>query len=69
MHFWQVVARVKLRVAQAQELALELVHPGGGEQHGRVVGHEHVARPADAALGFEKFEERFAEFVCIHWFI
>ena len=54
------------RIAEAEEFALELIHPGGSEQHGRVVGHEHVARPANASLGFEEFEERFAEFVYFH---
>ena len=56
----------ELGIAQPQELALELVHPGGREQHGRVVGHQHVARAADASLGCEEVEERFAEFVCFH---
>ena len=57
---------LEVGVAQAHELALELVHPGRREEHGRVVGHEHVARPADAALGGEEVEVRFAEFVGGH---
>ena len=56
----------ELGIAQPQELALELVHPGGREQHRRVVGHQDVAGAADASLGFEEFEERFAKFVCFH---
>ena len=57
---------LEARVAQAHELALELVHPGRREQHRRVVGHEHVARPADAALGGEEVEVGFAKFVGGH---
>ncbi len=53
-------------IAQPHELALELVHAGGREEHRRVVGHEHVAGAADAALGDEEVEERFAKFVCFH---
>ena len=66
MHFWQVVARLKLGIAQAHELAFELVHPGRREQHRRVVRHEHVARLADAALGGEEVEVGFAKFVGLH---
>ncbi len=54
------------RVAQAHELALELVHPGRCEEHGRVVGHEQVARLADAALRGEEVEVGFAQFVGRH---
>ena len=54
------------RVAQAHELALELVHPGGREEHRRVVGHEDVAGTADASLGGEEIEVRFAKVVCGH---
>ena len=53
-------------VAQAHELALELVHAGRREEHGRVVGHEHVAGAADAALGGEVIEIGFAKFVGFH---
>ena len=53
-------------VAQPHELVLELVHAGGREQHRRVVGHQHVAGAADAALGLEEVEVRFAKFVCFH---
>ena len=57
---------LEVGIAQPHELFLELVHAGGREQHGRVVGHQHVAGPADAALGREEIEERFAKFVCFH---
>ena len=50
----------KAGIAQAHELFFELVHAGGREQHRRVVGHEHVAGPAHAALGHEEIEKRFA---------
>ena len=53
-------------VAQAHELALELVHPGRREEHGRVVGHQHVAGAADTALGGEVVEKRFTKFVGFH---
>ena len=53
-------------IAQPHELPLELVHPGGREQHRRIVGHQDVAGAADAALGGEEVEERFAKFVCFH---
>src|SRR5262249_42418836 len=56
----------EIRVAQTEEFAFELVHPRGGEEYGRVIRHEHVARTADASLGFEEFEECFAEFVYFH---
>src|SRR5262249_48931528 len=54
-------------IAQPHELALELVHPGGREQHRVVVQrHEQIARLADTALGDEEVEVRFAKFVGGH---
>jgi hypothetical protein len=53
----------ELELAAAEEVVLELVHPGGREQHGGVpAGDEHVARPAHAALRLEEVRY-FAEFV------
>ena len=57
---------LEVGIAQPHELFLELVHAGRREEHRRVVGHEHVAGPANAALGHEKVEKRFAKFVCFH---
>ena len=54
------------RVAQTHELALELVHPRRCEKHRRIIRHQHVARPANAALGGEKIEISFAKFVGRH---
>jgi len=57
----------ELQLAAAEEMVLELVHPGGGEQHRRVpAGHEHVAGAADAALGLEEFQVLFAQLVAFH---
>ncbi len=56
----------EVRVAQAHELPLELIHPRRREQDGRVVGNEHVAWPANASLGSEEVEIGVAEFVCGH---
>ncbi len=57
---------LEVGVAQAHELALELVHPGRREQDGRVVRDQHVAGTADAALGDEEVEEGFADVVGGH---
>ncbi len=54
------------RVAQAHELALELIHPGRGEQDRRVVGHEHVGGLLHAPLGREEIEVGFAKLVGSH---
>ena len=51
----------------AQEMILELVHARRREQHrGIPAGHQHVARPADAALGLEKGQIFFTQFVGFH---
>ena len=60
-HFWQVVGALEAGIAQPHELALELVHAGRREEHRRVVGHQHVAGPADAALGDEEIEDTLRE--------
>jgi len=39
----------------AQEVVLELVHPGGSEQDGRIPsGDQHIARLSNATLGLEE---------------
>ena len=55
------------RVAGPEKLRLELVHPGGGEQHaGVVLRDEHVAGLTRAALALEKVEIGGAEVVGLH---
>ena len=45
----------EVELAAAEEMVLELVHPGGGEEHGGVpAGDEHVARSAHATLCLEE---------------
>ncbi len=57
----------ELELAAAEEVVLELVHAGRGEQHRGVPSrHQHVAGPADAALGLEEGQIFFAEFVGFH---
>ena len=57
----------ELELAAAEEVVLELVHAGRREQHrGVPAGHQHVAGPADAALGLEEGQVFFAEFVGFH---
>ena len=57
----------ELELAAAEEMVLELVHARGREQHrGVPARHQHVAGPADAALGLEEGEIFFAEFVGFH---
>ena len=57
----------ELQLAAAEEMVLELVHAGRGEQHrGVPARHQHVAGPADAALGLEEGQVFFAEFVGFH---
>jgi len=57
----------ELELARAEEVILKLVHSRRREQHGGIpAGHEHVARPADAAFRLEKGEVGFAEFVGLH---
>ena len=59
----------ELQLAAAEEVVLELVHAGRREQHrGVPAGHQHVAGPADAALGLEEGQVFFAEFVGFHAF-
>ena len=51
----------ELQLAAAEEMVLELVHAGRREQHrGVPAGHQHVAGPADAALGLEEGQIFFA---------
>ena len=51
----------ELQLAATKKMVLELVHARGGEQHrGVPAGHQHVAGPADAALGLEEGEVFFA---------
>ena len=52
--------------AQSHELALELVHAGRREEHRRIIGNEHVAGAADAALGGKVLEIGFAKVVGFH---
>ena len=52
--------------AQPHELALELIHAGRREEHRRVVGNEHVAGTADAAVGGKVLEIGFAKVVGFH---
>ena len=58
----------KIDRANPQELVFELVHPGGGKQHRRIVlGNQHVGRTSDAAFGFEEGKILFAKLVCFHF--
>ena len=51
----------EIELAPAQEVVLELVHARRREQHrGVPPRHQHVAGPADAALGLEKGQILFA---------
>ena len=59
--------RSETRVAQPHELALELVHARRGEQDGLIfLGNQHIAGAADAPLGDEEVEERFAKLIGHH---
>ena len=57
----------KVEMAPAEEMVLELVHPGGGEEDRRVpAGDEHVARAAHAPFGFKEGKVLFTKFVGFH---
>ena len=57
----------ELELADPQELVLELVHPGGGEQHGGVpAGNEYITGLANTPLGFKEGQVLFAQFVGFH---
>ena len=57
----------EFELALAEEVVLELVHAGRREQHrGIPARHQHVAGPADAALGLEERQILFAQFVGFH---
>src|SRR5690606_27566430 len=52
---------------QAQETILELIHPGVGEQQGRVVRrNQRTGRDTGMAFFFEKTEEGFTDFCAFH---
>jgi hypothetical protein len=51
---------LEFRIAQAEKLAFELIHPGGREQDRLVfLRDKQVARPTLAPLGLEKSQKRF----------
>ena len=53
--------------AAAEEVVLELVHAGRGEEHGGVpAGDQHVAGPPDAALRLEEGQVFFPQFIGFH---
>ena len=55
--FLTACGAVELQLAAAEEMVLELVHAGWGEEHrGVPTGHKHIARPADTSLGFKEFQ-------------
>ena len=64
-HFWQLVRQRRGRRLEAQEVALERVHPGGREQHRRVErgGDERRRRQAPVAALLEEREEGLADLV------
>ena len=66
MHFWQVAARLKLGSPWPMNSRLNWFIPAGVNRTVSSSGHEHVARLADAPLGDEEVEERFAKFVGGH---
>ncbi len=56
-------------LVEAEEHVLELVHPGVGEQQGRiVVRHERTGSHDLVALGFKELEELLADFGAFHRF-
>ena len=65
-----LLARRRAGVGQldlAQKVVLELVHPGGREQHRGIPSRDqHVAGLAAMALGLEERQVSFAEFVGFH---
>ena len=57
----------ELEFAPAEEMVLELVHSGRGEQDGGIpAGNENVARAADTPFAFEEGEVLFTQFVGFH---
>ena len=51
----------------AQELVLELVHPGRCEQNSRIIlWNQYVTWPTYAAFGFEESQIFFTQFVSFH---